>query len=123
MTEEVRNLLNNVAKYDILTGTIIAMILIIFREVFLSFTFFLGLLISLLNFIAASILIDRALNGTDERKKKLLPLTYMTRIAIVVLIALLFSNRLSNILAFLVGFITHYVVLTFTTIKIQKGSE
>ena len=50
-------------------------------------------------------------------------LLYFIRIIIVVTIAAIFSNKISYLLAFLMGFIINYIGLLVATIKGQRGSE
>ena len=33
------------------------------------------------------------------------------------------TNKIINLLVFLLGFFIHYIILVITTIKVQKGSE
>lgn len=123
MTKEVKKVLINIAKYDVLCGITFTIFSLFFRKYLLSFIFFLGIITSMINFLASAVITDKVLSGSGESKELLVLTSYTLRIVIVVFIIILFSSELSNLLAFLIGFITHYVILTFATIKVQKGSE
>ena len=58
-----------------------------------------------------------------NKKTILFTLSYFIRIIIVVTIAAIFSNKISYLLAFLMGFIINYIGLLVATIKGQRGSE
>ena len=84
---------------------------------------FLGLTVSMVNFIISAIVTNMFLNNPKKNKAIIFPLSYLIRIITIVAIAVLFSNRLANLLAFLMGFFIHYMILVITIIKVQKGSE
>ena len=77
----------------------------------------------MLNFVISAMIADKTINSIRQGKKNLFVIGYIFRIVSVVFIVILFSNKLSNLLAFLIGFIAHYAILTFASIKMQKGSE
>ena len=84
---------------------------------------FLGLIISMLNFIISAKITEKFINNPKKNKAILYPLSYLMRIITIVFIAVIFSNKIINLLVFLLGFFIHYIILVITTIKVQKGSE
>ena len=77
----------------------------------------------MINFIVSAIVTNKFLNEAKKSKAILFPMSYLIRIVSIVAIAVVFSNKTSYLLAYLIGFFIHYIILVITTIKIQKGSE
>ena len=82
-----------------------------------------GEIVSMINFIVSAIVTNGFLNKPQKNKTILFPMSYLVRIVSIVAIAVVFSNKISYLLAFLIGFFIHYIILVITTIKVQKGSE
>ena len=123
MTKELKAILKNIVKYDILLGLASTMILFFigFRKIIP--IFILGIMVSIINFIVSAIILDKSLNSCNKLKVILVPLSYFLRIGMVVCIALLFLKNTYCLFAYITGLIIHYPVLAITTIKTQKGSE
>ena len=77
----------------------------------------------MINFVVSAIVTNKFLNKPQKNKAILFPMSYLIRIVSIVAIAVVFSNKISYLLAFLIGFFIHYIILVITTIKVQKGSE
>ena len=123
MSAEIKRITKSIIQYDLLVGIFFSVLLIIFKQYYLSLVFFIGIITSMLNFMGSLYTIGTALNGQNSRKKIFAGLSSILRIIIVISIAMLFSKSIKALLAFLIGFIAHYGVLTFAAIKVQKGSE
>ena len=100
-----------------------SVILVLLRQYNIGIILLVGLIVSMINFIVSAIITNKFMSEPKKNKAFLFPLSYLIRIVSVVAIAVVFSNKISNLLAFLIGFFIHYIILVITTIKVQKGSE
>ena len=122
MAKDLNEIVKSVAKNDLIIGIILVLILVLLGQYNIGVILLIGLIVSMLNFIVSAIITSMYLSKLKKNKAILFPLSYLIRIVIIVAIAVVFSNRIENLLAFLLGFIIHYVILGITTIKVQKGS-
>lgn len=120
MSREMKVVVLNMIKYDLIVGFIFVLALSCIFNIKVAFILFLGLMVSLINNILNGLFIEYSLL---KNKKLLLPISYFTRIAIVVLIALPFLNDLIQLLAYIFGYILHYICVVFYWIKKRKGSD
>lgn len=123
MTTEVKLLLKNSVKYDVVLGICISIILYCFFGKNVSLIYLFGLAISVANFLISGIILDKSLNGVDAIPKLLFPLSYVIRILCIALFAMLFANNLFYLLTYLGGFISHFPIIIFSWIRSRKGSE
>lgn len=123
MAKELKKTVKSVANNDLMSGIVLFLILVLLGQYKIGVIVLIGLVVSMLNFITSAIITNKFINKPQKSKAILFPLTYLIRIVSVVAIAVVFSNKISNLLAFLIGFFIHYIILVITTIKVQKGSE
>lgn len=123
MTTEMKLFLKNSVKYDIILGVCISIILFCFFGKNIAFIYFLGLIVSVINFLLSGVILDKNLNSTSRIFKILFPFSYVARIACVAFIAILFAKEVSYLIAYLGGFISHFPIIIFSWIRRQKGSE
>lgn len=123
MAKDLKFTVKSVANNDLITGTVLFLLLVLLGKYKIGLILFLGLIISMMNFIISAKITNMFLNDPKKNKAFLFPLSYLIRIITIVAIAVFFSNRLVNLLVFLIGFFIHYMILVITTIKVQKGSE
>ncbi|EKY27658.1 ATP synthase subunit I [Clostridium celatum] len=122
MPKDLKNIIKSVANNNLISGIVVFLILVLLKQYNIGLIILIGLIVSMLNFIVSAIITSMYLSKLKKNKAILFPLSYLIRIVIIVAIAVVFSNRIENLLAFLLGFIIHYVILGITTIKVQKGS-
>ena len=122
MPKDLKNIIKSVANNNLISGIVVFLILVLLKQYNIGLIILIGLIVSMLNFIVSAIITSMYLSKLKKNKAILIPLSYLIRIVIIVAIAVVFSNRIENLLAFLLGFIIHYVILGITTIKVQKGS-
>ena len=115
MTTEVKLLLKNSVKYDIVLGICISIILYCFFGTNISLIYLFGLAVSIANFLVSGIILDKNLNGVTTIPK--------IRILCVALFAMLFAKNLFYLLTYLGGFISHFPIIIFSWIRSRKGSE
>ena len=123
MTTEVKLLLKNSVKYDIVLGICISIILYCFFGTNISLIYLFGLAVSIANFLVSGIILDKNLNGVTTIPKIICPLSYIIRIVCVALFAMLFAKNLFYLLTYLGGFISHFPIIIFSWIRSRKGSE
>ena len=123
MAKDLKFIVKSVASNDFITGVVLFLLLALVGKCKIGLILFLGLIISMLNFIISAKITEKFINNTKKNKAILYPLSYLMRIITIVFIAVIFSNKIINLLVFLLGFFIHYIILVITTIKVQKGSE
>ena len=123
MAKDLKFTVKSVANNDLITGIILFLLLALLGKYKIGLILFLGLTVSMVNFIISAKVTNMFLNNPKKNKAIIFPLSYLIRIITIVAIAVLFSNRLANLLAFLMGFFIHYMILVITIVKVQEGSE
>ena len=123
MTKDLSIIVKTVARNDLIGGIVLFLILLLLGQCKIGGILLVGTIVSMINFVVSSIVTNKFLNEAKKSKAILFPMSYLIRIVSIVAIAVVFSNKTSYLLAFLIGFFIHYIILVITTIKIQKGSE
>lgn len=123
MTKDLSIVVKTVARNDLIGGIVLFLILLLLGQCKIGLILLVGTIVSMINFILSAIVTNKFLNEVKKSKSILFPMSYLARIVSIVAIAVVFSNKTSYLLAFLIGFFIHYIILVITTIKIQKGSE
>lgn len=123
MSFELKALLKKMVFYDIIIGLLSSFVISIFFETKIMVIFLIGLAIAIINFIVSGILLEKSLNSSKKLGKVLLPITYIVRIGIIILVTIPFLHELKSLLAYLGGFIMHFPILILSWFKSQKGSE
>ena len=117
MSREMKNTISNMIKYDLIAGFIFVLILSLFFNLKVALIFFLGLMI---NTSVNGLVIEYSLL---KDKKILLPLSYVFRIIAIILIALPFLNNLIQLLSYISGYLTHFLLVVIYWLKKEKGSD
>ena len=120
MSREMNNVISKMIKYDLIAGVIFVLILSLVFNLKVAFIFSIGLIVSLINTIANGLIIEYSLKND---KQALLAISYLLRIAIIILIALPFLNDLIQLLSYISGYLSHFVLVVFYWIKKGKGSD
>ena len=123
MAKDLNEIVKSVAKNDLISGIILFLILVLLGQYKIGAILLVGAIVSMINFVVSAIVTNKFLNKPQKNKAILFPVSYLIRIVSIVAIAVVFSNKISYLLAFLIGFFIHYIILVITTIKVQKGSE
>lgn len=123
MDRYVKLFLNGLIKNGLILGISVSIILYLFTDSIITSIYLFGLIIGIVNFSLSGFILDKNINSKKTTKKILFPITYIIRIGIIALIGLVFSNKLSTLLAYLAGFISQFPILIFTWKGIKKGSE
>ena len=117
MSKEMNKLRLKVTKYDIMSGLFMSLIIGLILSFKLAIVFLLGIIISMLNFRVSSMAYEKVL----ENEKKGFLISTLLRIAIIIGIAFALRNDYELIISYLAGFITHFPVLIYCTLK-KEGS-
>lgn len=123
MTKDLSIIVKTVARNDLIGGIVLFLILLLLGQSKFGAILLVGAIVSMINFFVSAIVTNKFLNEAKKSKAILFPMSYLIRIVSIVAIAVVFSNKTSYLLAYLIGFFIHYIILVITTIKIQKGSE
>ena len=120
LSKEMKRLIKGMFKYDLIVGFSFSIIISVFLTLKIGVIFFLGILVALINFSTSGIILEIWLL---KNKKISIVLSYFLRICIVLFIAMFFINNLNTILAYIIGYIFHFVLLTIYWINERKGSD
>ena len=121
MTKELNIIVKSVAKNDLISGIILFLILVLLGQYKIGAILLVGSIVSMINFVVSAIVTNKFLNEPQKNKAILFSVSYLIRIVSLVAIAVVFSNKISYLLAFLIGFFIHYIILVITTIKNAEG--
>ena len=121
MSKDVNKFLNEMIKYDLCAGIIISLILSITVTTKFSIIYFIGIIVSLANFFISGKITKSRLD--KKRGGLFFSISYIVRVVIVVFIAIPFMGQLINLIAYLTGYLSHFLVLTIYWLKSQKGSD
>ena len=121
MNRETKSLLKILIKDVILILAIINLILLVIGHAMLAFIFPLGLLVATINFILSGVMLEKTINSKKKIIKYDFPLSYILRIITIIIIAYPFIYNIEKLLAYVLGFISFFVVLTITWLKMQRG--
>lgn len=116
MSKDMNKLWLKITKYNIRLGLFIFLFIgfLISKKIAIIYLF--GVLIALINSIVRLKTITFWLNS----RKVLLSLTSVLRIVIVALCVIPFINEFSLVIAYILGFITHQIVMIYCTIKNER---
>lgn len=120
MSREMKALIKAMIKYDLIGGVIFALIISLPFSFKLASIFYLGVVVALVNFVSSGIILEYCIR---EKKKLLLILSYTIRIIIILAIATLFISNLHKILAYILGYISHFILLIIYWLRKEKGSD
>ncbi|GAB6169221.1 hypothetical protein JCM1393_16810 [Clostridium carnis] len=120
MSREMKRLLSNVIRYDLCGGFIFALIVSLLVNLQIASIFFMGVLVALINFFISGKILEYSL---VRNKRLLIIISYFIRITVIVCLALPFMYNLEKLIAYVAGYIFHFIFLTFYWLKNEKGSD
>lgn len=120
MNKEVNKLLLQTAKYDLGSGLLVSLIIILISTFINAGIYMLGICVSLINFIASGYVIGKCLN--KNKAWIIIPIFFM-RMAFIIATVSPFVNNIQYVIYYMIGFIWHYVLLiVFRINENRKGS-
>lgn len=117
MSKEMNNILSKVTKYDMISGLFLSLIIGIVFSFALSSIYLLGVVLSMGSFLINAYATERWLLSNGLK----LTIISIVRILLVVIAIIPFVNSTQLVVAYLVGFSSHYAVLIYCGIT-TKGS-
>lgn len=117
MSKEMNKLKDEITKYDMMNGLFMSLIIGLIFSFQTAMGYLLGIIIAIINFRVSLYATIKLLN---EGKSKGLLLTII-RIFMVAAITIPFSKNVKLVAFYLLGFMSHYLVLIYCTLK-KKGS-
>lgn len=121
MSKEVNKFLNEMIKYDLYGGIILSLILSILITTKFSIIYFIGIVVSLVNFLVSGKIMKNKL--VEKKGGWLFQMSYVIKMLIIVGLAVPFMGQLINLIAYITGYLSHFVMLTIYWVKSQKGSD
>jgi len=79
-----------------------------------------GTCVALANFLAYGYIIERCLG--KEKRQWIIPVTYFIRMGFIIVTVLPFVKNIEYLVYYMVGFVSHYILLIGFSIKDRKGS-
>lgn len=120
MNKEINKLLLQTAKYDLGSGVLVSLIVASFSTFTHAEIYAVGICVSLANFLASGYIIERNL-GKKVRQLIIIP-TFFIRMALIVATILPFRNDVVDMMYYMAGFVSHYILLIGFNIFCKKGS-
>lgn len=121
MSREIKSLLMILIKNIILILSTIIFFMVLIGHAIWGFIFSLGLLVATINFILSGVIIEKTISSKRKFIKYIFPFSYILRIMTVIIIAYPFIYNIEKLLAYILGFISFFIVLIITWVKMQRG--
>lgn len=120
MNREMKSLLKVLIKNIMLALAIILFIMFLIGHAILGVIFSLGLLVSTINFALSGIIMEKTISSKSNFIKCIFPFSYILRIVTVIIIAYPFIYNMEELLAYMSGFISFFIMLIITWLKMQR---
>ena len=109
MSKDMNKLLQQTIKYDLGSGLLIALLIVLSSSFLNATMYFLGILVGMLNFICSYYVTTKILFKGGVRSILAILITFL-RILAVVIIAIPLMNNLMFVILYVSGFISHLIV-------------
>lgn len=119
MYKEMNKLLQGMIKYDLWSGILVSLIISITYSFINAGIYFVGILVSLINFLISSYIISKCLGRQDW----MIALTYFLRMGFILVTIAPFVRNSGYLICYMLGFVSHYIVLIVSNLKNREGSE
>jgi hypothetical protein len=120
MNKEMNKLLLQAIKYDLVSGALISLLIVLFSNFTYAGIYAVGICVALANFLAYGYTIGKNLG--KGAKNWLFILEFFLRMAFIVLTILPFRDNMIYMLYYIAGFVSHYILLIGSNIMRRKGS-
>lgn len=118
MSKEMNSIHKEVVKYDIYGGIIFSLILFLVTDIKISIIFLFGLALSVINFVITGKIIEKLL---IDNKNKYFVIIYVLKIVAIIICAIPFIWELKTILAYMGGYISHFIFLSVYWFKNERS--
>lgn len=119
MSKEMNKLLHHMIKYDLGSGILISLLIVLSSSFLNAMIYFLGIIVGMLNFICSYYVTDKFLLKEGSGAAITLFITIF-RIMFVVIVAIPLVNNLKFIALYMSGFISHLIILSISCIIKNK---
>ena len=116
MNKSLKELLVKNSRFTIIVIVVITTVLLPLLGIKSAFSYFLGAILGLLNFMTSGIIMGKYF----LKKPILINIGYILRILLIILVAIPFTSNLIMFLSYLGGFISHHICLIFYWIFIKE---
>ena len=122
MSKGMNKLLQQMIYYDLGSGILISLLIVLFSSFLNSMIYFVGIVVGLLNFICSWYVTDKFLFKNNSNSILILLITIF-RILGIIIIEIPLRNNAKFIALYMAGFISHHIMLSISClIKNRKGS-
>lgn len=122
MSKEMNKLLKDTTKFDLTTGLLISLLIIVLSSFTNAIIYFVGICVSLCNFIGSGYVITKLTSTTKNKSGIISFLITFLRLGLVLICAVPFIYDVKKIAFYMFGFISHYLVLISYGLISRKGS-
>lgn len=122
MSKEMNKLLKDTTKFDLTTGLLISLLIIVLSSFTNAIIYFVGICVSLCNFIGSGYVITKLISTTKNKSGIISFLITFLRLGLVLICAVPFIYDVKKIAFYMFGFISHYLVLISYGLISRKGS-
>lgn len=122
MSKGMNKLLRQMLNYDLGSGILISLLIVLFSSFVNSMIYFLGIVVGLINFICSYYVTSKFVLR-DNSNGTIAFLITVLRIIVIIAIAVPLVNNVTLISFYLAGFISHHIILgSSCLINSRKGS-
>lgn len=118
--KEILKMVSAISKIDILLGTILSIIILIFN-IYYGIAFFIGTIVAIINFAVNALVINRSFSS-KKGSTILIQVSYIIRMVVIVGIAYLFRHDYKTLLFYMTGLIFHQVAMFIYSKRKEKIS-
>ena len=122
MSKEMNKLLKDTTKFDLTTGLLISLLIVLLSSFTNAIIYFVGICVSLCNFIGSGYVITKLTSTTKNKSGIISFLITFLRLGFVLICAVPFIYDVKKIAFYMFGFISHYLVLISYGLISRKGS-
>ncbi len=122
MSKEMNKLLKDTTKFDLTTGLLISLLIVLLSSFTNAIIYFVGICVSLCNFIGSGYVITKLISTTKNKSGIISFLITFLRLGLVLICAVPFIYDVKKIAFYMFGFISHYLVLISYGLISRKGS-
>lgn len=120
MSKGMNKLLLHMVQYDLVSGLFISLIIGIISTFINAGSYLAGISVAAINFFISGYVIS---NYLGQNKKQLYIIaSYLLRMGFIVITIIPFAKNANFIICYVMGFVTHYIILIAFGIKNRKGS-
>ena len=120
MNKEMNKLLLHMVQYDLGSGLFISLIIGIISTFINAGSYLAGISVAAINFFVSGYVISKYL-GKDKKQLFIIASNFL-RMGFIIITILPFVKNMNFMIFYVIGFITHYIMLIVFSIKNRKGS-